>query len=119
MKKYFLLIFACMASVIILSSCSNDDSPSNPASGPFVAKVDGAQFTSDAAEAKAKYATSTKMLQMVGRVNGSNETIVLSLMPFSADFTFWQPGTYDFNPGNITTSNYMACLLYTSPSPRD
>lgn len=117
MKYRSLYIFAIS---IILSigiiSCKDASPVSNePISGPFVAKVDGTQFTANDKLANAKFVTSTKMLQIIGQTSGQVETISLSLMTFGGVSTVvdLKPGTYDFDPANIAKYKYLVSASYT------
>lgn len=103
--------------LLVMTSCSSDDNNDNnnnpPGSGPFVATVDGTAFpTANLSFTKAKYVEQTKMLQIIGQPTGQTETIFFNLMPFGTDFTYWQPGTYNFNPANLATAGYLASAQY-------
>lgn len=113
-----------LATLILISSCSKDDdtnsstpnTPNNSIKSPFVAKVDNESFpVADIEFTKAKYVSSTKMLQIIGQPTDQKETIVITLMAFGgkvATATDWKAGTYDFNPTQLTTSGYMASAEY-------
>ncbi len=103
------------------ASCSKDNNPTpaqnqnqNPsASGPFVCKVEGAQFPTDNSKAKAKYMVgSTKMLQIIGQTSNSDRTVIVNLMPLKAGFTGWSPGTYKIADGTLATDGYLATGSY-------
>lgn len=117
MKALQPLKIAVLAALVIFASCkkgsNTPNNPNNPASGPFVAKVDGSAFPQASLSlTKAKYVTSTKMLQIIGQPADQKEGIILSLMPFGTDFTYWQPGTYNFDPANVSGLKYMASAEY-------
>ena len=97
-------------------SCKKSNSgPDDPkASGPFVAKVGDIAFpNADLDRTIAKYVASTRMLQIIGQPTDQKETIILNLIPFGKDFTFWKSGTYDFNPVHITNLEYSASTEYS------
>ena len=117
MRTLQILKSAVLVVLLVLSSCSSDDdnksTPNPPGSGPFVATVDGTAFpAANMSFTKAKYVESTKMLQIIGQPTGQTETIFFNLMPFGTDFTFWQPGTYNFNPANVASAGYLASAQY-------
>lgn len=105
--------------VFLLMSCKKNDTtsdPADPATGPFVAKVDGQSFpAADLQFTKAKFVASTKMLQIIGQPKDQKETIVLNLFPFGrtvAAAVDWKPGKYDFDPVHITQFEYQASAEY-------
>lgn len=117
MKTLQILKSAVLVMLLVMTSCSSDDNNDNnnnpPGSGPFVATVDGTAFpTANLSFTKAKYVEQTKMLQIIGQPTGQTETIFFNLMPFGTDFTYWQPGTYNFNPANLATAGYLASAQY-------
>lgn len=104
-----LLLLSMLTSLGLLTACSgsNDADPTPAASGPFVAKVNGVQFTGDAALSTAKFTNSTKMLQIIGQTTGSKETIILNIWPMSPAYIL-KAGTYDFDPVHIARAEYSA-----------
>ena len=98
------------------ASCKKDNNstatPSPSASGPFVCKVEGAQFPTDNNKAKAKSVASTKMLQIIGQTSNSDRTVILNLMPIKAGFTGWTAGTYKIADGTVATDGYLATGSY-------
>lgn len=119
MKTTHYLKTAIIAITVLFSSCTNDEDPgsNDSGSGPFVAKVDNQSFPkADIKLSKAKYVSSTKMLQIIGQPADQKETIVLTLISFGgkvAAVTDWKAGTYDFNPAQMNTANYMASAGYS------
>lgn len=105
-----------LVATIMVTSCSKkDDTQPNPTpeKGPFVATVDGNAFpAAHLSNTKAKYVTSTKMLQIIGQPADQKETIILTLIATGSDFTYWEPGTYTYNPYNVAEHNYMASAEY-------
>lgn len=117
MKVILFLRTAALASLIFLASCGKDENNTGtPATGPFVAKVDGKQFATDNSKARATFVPSTKMLQIIGQTADQTETIHFELFPFGKSVSSaadWLPGTYDFNPSHITNLEYSASAMYT------
>jgi hypothetical protein len=118
-----------LSTIIALSSCTKKDSgttggststptPTTPTtSGKFVAKVDGVSFKTDDSKASAKYVPSTKMIQIIGQNSDQTETIVFQIMPLGGTVSSaadWKPGTYTFDPSNITKLKYSASGMYTT-----
>lgn len=110
-----------ITAVVLFTSCTTDEdpdinNPDNPASGPFVAKVDNVGFPeADLTFTTAKFISSTKMLQITGQPTDRKETITITLMPFAGKVSTvvdWKAGTYDFNPAQMTTSKYLASAEY-------
>lgn len=118
MKTTHYLKTAIIAIIVLFSSCTNDEEPgsNDSGSGPFVAKVDNQSFPkADIKLSKAKYVSSTKMLQIIGQPADQKETIVLTLISFGGNVTAvtdWKAGIYDFNPAQMTTSKYLASAEY-------
>lgn len=119
--KTIQLLQTIMLAAVLLSSCAKNDGPSsdnpdNPASGPFVAKVDNQSFpAADIQFTNAKFVSSTKMLQIIGQPTDQKETIILTLMPFGGKVSTaadWKPGTYDFDPIHITNLEYLTSAEY-------
>ena len=115
MKVNLFLRTVALVSLVFFASCRKDDdnNPSSPTTGPFVAKVDGTAFpTTDAKLTKAKYLSATKTLQIIGQPSDQKEGIILTLLNFDSGFTSWKPGTYSFDPTNITAGKYLASAEY-------
>src|SRR5690606_18742778 len=118
MKVNLFLRTVALVSLVVFASCRKDDdnNPSSPTTGPFVAKVDGKQFATDNNSAKAKFVSSTKMLQIIGQTADQTETIHFELLPFRGSVSSasdWFPGTYKFNPVHIYKLEYSASAMFT------
>jgi major membrane immunogen (membrane-anchored lipoprotein) len=119
MKTFRILTTFIVALTVLLVSCSKDDNPTpeNPATSDFFqAKVDNQSFPKAEIEwTKAKFVSSTKMIQIIGQPSDQKETIVLTIMDFSGNRNTaadWKPGTYDFNPIHISNGEYFASAEY-------
>ncbi len=114
MKQSQFLKIAVLALMVIFAACKKDETNNpTPSGGPFVAKVDGTAFpTTDAKVTKAKYLSATKTLQIIGQPSDQKEGIILTLLNFDSGFTSWKPGTYSFDPTNITAGKYLASAEY-------
>jgi hypothetical protein len=108
-----------LGAFLMLGACSPDEDldPEDSKSRVFVAKVDGDQFPTDDTKARATYIATTKMLQIIGQNSDQTQTIVFQLMPFAkmpiTSAADWVPGTYSFNPVNVTNSLFLASGIYT------
>ncbi|GAB1417542.1 hypothetical protein MASR2M12_03070 [Bacteroidales bacterium] len=109
-KPLTILTFVLIA---LFTSCNKDKNNPETVSGPFVATIDGQSFPATSTTlTKAKYVSSTKMLQIIGQPADQKEAIILSLFPFGSDFSGWNTGTYNFNPANVTNLKYLLSAEY-------
>ena len=120
MKAFHLFKITLFGLAVVLSSCSKDDEnePENPdGSDFFAAKVDNQSYPkADIEYTKAKFVSSTKMLQIIGQPTDQKESIILNLMAFGDKVTTaadWKPGTYDFDPIHVTKLEYLATCSYS------
>ncbi len=132
MKLFSFFKIVALTSLLVFASCSkeNDNNPSVPTPTPapaptptpqptatkFAAKVDGTPFATDDSKAKAKFVSSTKMLQIIGQNADQTETIYFNLLPFGTSVSGaadWLAGTYDFDPIHISNLEYQASAMYT------
>lgn len=119
MKTFNILKTTLLALAVTVFSCSKDDNPiadSPGGSAFFLAKIDNQAFpNAEITLTTAKYVSSTKMLQIIGQPADQKVTIVLTLMPFGGKVTnaiHWKPGTYDFDPIQVTNLAYLASAEY-------